>query len=133
MKESEVLAPLANLDKLIELETARLQKQKYNENLPDPSEAGLFTVERITPVTPAAVAQSVKVLVRNAALKNIGADNLADETNAREKALWCSPPRAFQGNARADALKCKVPPLLFQIVIAQSLVLELHPRFEPAQ
>lgn len=84
MKESEVLAPLANLDKLIELETARLQKQKDNEKLPDPSEAGLFTVERITPVTPAAVAQSVKVLVRNAALKNIGADNLADETNARE-------------------------------------------------
>lgn len=84
MKESEVLAPLANLDKHIELETARLQKQKDNENLPDPSEAGLFTVERITPVTPAAVAQSVKVLVRNAALKNIGADNLADETNARE-------------------------------------------------
>lgn len=84
MKEVEVLAPLANLDKHIELETARLQKQKDNEKLPDPSEAGLFTVERITPVTPAAVAQSVKVLVRNAALKNIGAENLADETNARE-------------------------------------------------
>lgn len=84
MKEVEVLAPLANLDKLIEQETARLQKQLDSENLPNPSEAGLFTVERITPVTPAAVAQSVKVLVRNAALKNIGADNLADETNARE-------------------------------------------------
>lgn len=84
MKESEVLAPLANLDKLIELETARLQKQRNSEKLPDPSKAGLFTVERITPVTPAAVAQSVKVLERNAALKNIGADNLADETNARE-------------------------------------------------
>lgn len=84
MKETEVLAPLANLEKLIEQETVRLQKQLDSENLPNPSEAGLFTVERITPVTPAAVAQSVKVLVRNAALKNIGADNLADETHARE-------------------------------------------------
>lgn len=84
MKETEVLAPLANLEKLIEQETVRLQKQKDSENLPNPEDNGLFTVERITPVTPAAVAQSVKVLVRNGALKNIGADNLADETNARE-------------------------------------------------
>ena len=38
MKEVEVLAPLANLDKLIADETIRLQKQLDNENLPDPSD-----------------------------------------------------------------------------------------------
>lgn len=83
MKKEEVVGQVTVLDSLIEDETKRLKAQQENPNLPDPADADVFTVKRITPVTPAAVDQSVKVLVRNGALRNLKAKNLADETDAK--------------------------------------------------
>ena len=69
----------------VEFEKQRLQQQKDSPTLPDPEDNGALTVPRQTPVTPALVQQSVDVLVRNKALKELSIkENQVDETKAKE-------------------------------------------------
>ena len=84
MERQQVLAIVESMPELVAQETERLKQMRNSKLHSDPSNLPVLQVERQSPVTPHVVTMSADLLIRNAALKEIGGcDNFADETNAK--------------------------------------------------
>lgn len=84
MQRQEVLAIVDSQPRLIEQEIERLQLMRDTDGVEDPSKLPVFKLPDSKVLTPHVVQLSSELIIRNAALKALGCDNLADETQARK-------------------------------------------------